>query len=419
METPETAGLEVYLVGGAVRDALLGLPVRERDWVVVGASPEDLRARGFQPVGKDFPVFLHPRTKEEYALARTERKCGRGYRGFVVHAAPDVTLEDDLRRRDPTLHAIAQRPDGTLVDPYGGLADLRRRLLRHVSPAFVEDPVRLLRVARFAARFAPLGFTIAPETRALMRRMVAAGEVDALVPERVWAETEKALATERPSVFFRVLRECGALARIYPELDCLFGVPQRAVHHPEVCCGVHTLWVVDRAAALGASAPARLAALVHDLGKARTDPAHWPRHPGHERLGLAPFQQLAQRLRLPRAHRFLAERVIRYHGLAHRAPQLRPGRLLHLVERLDALRRPAHWEDFLLACQADAQGRPGHWLRPYPQADYLRRALAAVTAIQGGALAREGLRGAQLGQVLRQRRLQALSRLRRSQKEDQ
>ena len=393
--------------------------MRERDWVVVGARPEDLLARGFRPVGKDFPVFLHPETQEEYALARTERKSGRGYHGFVVHAAPDVTLEEDLARRDLTINAIAKAPDGTLVDPFGGLGDLRRRLLRHVSPAFVEDPVRLLRVARFAARFAPLGFTIAPETLALMREMVANGEVDALVPERVWAETEKALACERPSVYFRVLRESGALGRIFPELDRLFGVPQRPQYHPEVDCGVHTLWVVDRAAALTPKPPVRFAALVHDLGKGRTDPAAWPRHHGHERLGVAPLRALVKRLRVPKAHAELGELVVRHHGQALRARELRPSRLLDLLTRLDALRRPQRLEDFLLACQADYQGRPGFEDRPYAPATYLRGALAAAQAIQGRDLAAEGYRGATLGEELRRRRLAALAAFRRSQEEDQ
>jgi len=402
-----------------VRDALLGLPVRERDWVVVGARPEDLLARGFRPVGKDFPVFLHPETQEEYALARTERKSGRGYHGFVVHAAPDVTLEQDLARRDLTINAIAKAPDGTLVDPFGGVRDLRRRLLRHVSPAFVEDPVRLLRVARFAARFAPLGFTIAPETRALMGEMVANGEVDALVPERVWAETEKALACERPSVYFRVLRECGALGRIFPELDRLFGVPQRPTYHPEVDCGVHTLWVVDRAAALTPDLPVRFAALVHDLGKARTDPAAWPRHHGHERLGLAPLRALTARLRVPKAHAELGALVVRHHGQALRAREMRPSRLLDLLTRLDALRRPQRLDGFLLACQADYQGRPGYEDRPYIPGSYLRGALEAALAVQGRDLAAEGYRGAALGEELRRRRLAALAAFKRSQEEDQ
>ncbi len=402
-----------------MRDALLGLPVRERDWVVVGARPEDLLARGFRPVGKDFPVFLHPETQEEYALARTERKSGRGYHGFVVHAAPDVTLEQDLARRDLTINAIAKAPDGTLVDPFGGVRDLRRRLLRHVSPAFVEDPVRLLRVARFAARFAPLGFTIAPETRALMGEMVANGEVDALVPERVWAETEKALACERPSVYFRVLRECGALGRIFPELDRLFGVPQRPTYHPEVDCGVHTLWVVDRAAALTPDLPVRFAALVHDLGKARTDPAAWPRHHGHERLGLAPLRALTARLRVPKAHAELGELVVRHHGHALRAREMRPSRLLELLTRLDTLRRPQRLDDFLLACQADYQGRPGYEDRLYAPAAYLRGALKAALAVQGRDLAAEGYRGAALGEALRRRRLAALAAFKRSQEENQ
>ncbi len=412
-------GLAVYRVGGSVRDELLELPVRERDWVVVGATPEEMLARGFRAVGKDFPVFLHPESGEEYALARTERKTGRGYHGFVVHASPEVTLEADLARRDLTINAMARAPDGTLIDPYGGLRDLKARVLRHVSPAFVEDPVRLLRLARFAARFAPLGFTVAEETRRLLRQMVASGEVDALVPERVWAETEKALACERPSVFFRVLRESGALGRVFPELDALFGVPQRMIHHPEVDCGVHTLWVVDRAAALEGTVEARFAALVHDLGKAHTDPAAWPRHHGHESLGLAPLAELAGRLRIPRAHRRLAERVIRYHGQAHRVFELRPATLLELLSAVDAWRRPALLEDFLLACQADFQGRPGWWDRAYPQGDHLHRAAEVAAAVQGRKLAAEGLRGAALGEALRRRRLAVLARLQKQHQQHQ
>ncbi len=406
--------MEIYLVGGAVRDSLLGLPVRERDYVVVGAIPADIEtmlAQGYSQVGKDFPVFLHPRTKEEYALARTERKSAPGYHGFVVHAAPDVTLEDDLARRDLTINAIAQAADGTLIDPYGGTRDLQARLLRHVSPAFVEDPVRLLRVARFAARFASLGFRVANETLDLMRRMVENGEVDALVPERVWQEIVKALATDHPARFFEVLRETGALARLLPELDALFGVPQPAQHHPEIDTGVHSLMVLQQAVRLGADTPTRLAALLHDLGKGVTPPELWPHHYGHERRGAHLVERMAERLRMPAHDRDLAIMTARWHTHAHKAFELRPSTLLKLLEGLDALRRPERFAQFLLACEADARGRGGFEERPYPQADYLCQALATTKAVAVQPLLERGLRGEALGQALAQERTRALKRL--------
>lgn len=403
--------MDIYLVGGAVRDSLLGLPVRERDFVVVGATPEAMLAQGFRPVGKDFPVFLHPETQEEYALARTERKSGRGYHGFVVHAAPDVTLEDDLARRDLTINAIAQAPDGTLVDPYGGARDLEARLLRHVSPAFVEDPVRLLRVARFAARFAGLGFTVADETMALMWRMVDNGEVDALVPERVWQEIVKALQADRPARFFEVLRETGALARLLPEIDALFGVPQPEKHHPEIDTGAHTLMVLRQAVRLGADMPTRFAALTHDLGKGTTPPELWPHHYGHERRGARLVERLAERLRLPAQVRDLAVMTARWHTHAHKVFELRPTTLLKLLESCDALRRPDRFEQFLLACEADARGRTGFEERAYPQAGYLRAALTAVKAVAVQPLLEKGLRGEALGKALTQERVKALKRL--------
>nr|MCU0761331.1 multifunctional CCA addition/repair protein [Steroidobacteraceae bacterium] len=332
--------MEVYLVGGAVRDALLGRPVAERDWVVVGATPAQLEARGFLPVGRDFPVFLHPETREEHALARLERKTGPGYRGFVTDFSPQVSLEDDLRRRDLTINAIAQAADGTLVDPHGGRRDLEARVLRHVSPAFAEDPVRILRVARFAARFAPLGFVVAPETLDLMRGMVASGEADALVPERVWKEMEKALGEPRPEVFVEVLRACGALRVVLPEVDALFGVPQPEKHHPEVDTGVHVLMALRCAAERGAGVPVRFAVLVHDLGKGRTPPRHWPAHHGHEGAGLEPLEALCARLRVPNEPRELARLVMRFHTHVHRAPELRPSTVLELLEAADAFRRP-------------------------------------------------------------------------------
>jgi tRNA nucleotidyltransferase (CCA-adding enzyme) len=403
--------MEIYRVGGAVRDALLGLPVRERDYVVVGATPEEMLERGFRPVGKDFPVFLHPDTQEEYALARTERKSGRGYHGFTVYAAPDVTLKEDLARRDLTINAIAQAEDGTLIDPFGGRKDLEARLLRHVSPAFVEDPVRLLRVARFAARFAPLGFRVADETLDLLRQMVTNGEVDALVPERVWQEIVKALATDHPARFFEVLRATGALARLLPELDALFGVPQPEKYHPEIDTGLHSLMVLQQAVRLGADGPTRLAALLHDLGKGGTPRELWPHHYGHERRGALLVERLAERLRLPAHDRDLAIMTARWHTHAHKAFELRPSTLLKLLEGLDALRRPKRFEAFLLACEADARGRTGFEDRSYPQAAFLRQALAVVKEVAVQPLLEKGLRGEALGRALAQERMRALKAL--------
>ena len=397
--------MKAYLVGGAVRDALLGRPVKERDWVVVGATADALLARGYKPVGKDFPVFLHPETREEYALARTERKIAPGYHGFVIHAAPDVTLEQDLLRRDLTINAMARDESGTLIDPHGGLQDLEDRRLRHVSLAFSEDPVRILRLARFAARFAPLGFVVASDTRALMRDMVAAGEVDALVPERVFAELSKALEEATPSVFFEVLRDCGALARLFPELDALFGVPQPPQHHPEIDTGIHSLMVLDQAARLSPDPVTRFAALTHDLGKALTNPARWPRHRGHERLGLPVLSRLCDRLKVPNVHRKLAEKVMRYHGHAHRAVELRPGTLVDLLQRLDAFRQRDALEPFLFACEADARGRTGFEGRAYPQADWLRAAHQAASVVPVQPLLDQGYQGIALGQALRCERI--------------
>ena len=378
--------MKVYCVGGAVRDELLGLPVQDRDWVVVGATPDDLVARGFRPVGRDFPVFLHPGTHEEYALARTERKTARGYHGFAVRYAPDVTLEDDLRRRDLTINAIARAEDGTLVDPWGGRRDLEARVLRHVSEAFAEDPVRILRVARFAARFTE--FSVAPETLELMRGMVRSGEADALVPERVWQEVSRGLMESRPSRMFEVLRECGALARVMPELDGLWGVPQRADMHPEVDTGVHTMMVVDWSAAQGHSLAVRFAALAHDLGKGDTPAAELPRHPGHEERSVQRVEELCARLRVPAECRDLARIVAREHGIVHRAAELRPATIVDLFERIDAFRKPARAEDALAACEADHRGRLGYANVPYPQAARLRAALAAARAVDAGAIAR-------------------------------
>ena len=378
--------MKTYVVGGAVRDRLLGLPQSDRDHVVVGATPEEMVAQGYQPVGKDFPVFLHPDSHEEYALARTERKSGRGYKGFVVHAAPDVTLEEDLIRRDLTINAMAEDAAGQLVDPYGGQADLAARCFRHVSEAFAEDPVRILRVARFAARFTE--FSVAPETRALMRAMVEAGEVDALVPERVWQELARGLMEAQPSRMFHVLRDCGALARLLPELDRLFGVPQPPEHHPEVDTGVHVMLVVDWAAAQGFELPVRFAALTHDLGKGVTPPEFWPKHHGHEARSVELVRTLSERLRVPADCRDLAVAVARDHGNAYRAAELRPATLVELFERVDAFRRPERFAAFLLACECDFRGRPGYETKPFPAPGYLREALEIARAVDAGAIAR-------------------------------
>ena len=399
--------MKIYCVGGAVRDELLGLPVRDRDWVVVGGTPEAMQALGFRPVGKDFPVFLHPQTHEEYALARTERKTAPGYRGFEVHFAPGVSLDDDLRRRDLTINAMARDETGRLIDPLGGQADLAARVLRHAGPAFIEDPVRILRLARFAARLAD--FTVAPETLNLMRAMCEAGEVDALVPERVWQELARGLMEPVPSRMFTVLRECGALARLLPEVDRLWGVPQRADHHPEVDTGVHTLMVVDAAARAGGSLAVRFAALTHDLGKADTPAEVLPRHIGHEARSVARLTALCERLRVPVEVRDLARLVAREHGLVHRALELRPATLLSLLERLDAFRRPARLPEVLAACEADARGRLGHADRPYPAAAHLRAALAAAAAVDAGAVAAAGPPGEAVRERVRQAREHAIA----------
>ncbi len=401
--------MQVYLVGGAVRDELLGLPVKERDWVVVGATRAELLQAGFREVGRDFPVFLHPDTHEEYALARLERKVAPGYRGFSVRFGPEVTLEEDLARRDLTVNAIARAADGTLVDPHGGLRDLQARVLRHVSAAFVEDPVRILRVARFAARFEPLGFQIAAPTLELMRTMVERGEADVLVPERVWQETEKALREDRPSAFFSVLRQCGALRRIYPEIDALFGVPQPPQWHPEIDTGVHTLMVLEQAALLGADPRTRFAALVHDLGKGVTPRAEWPRHHGHEQRGAQLIEALAERLRVPGEYRDLAVLVAREHGHVHRAHELRAETLLELLERADAFRRPQRFAQALLACEADARGRSGLEQAPYPQRQYLSEIQAAAAAVRPQAAFLAAHQGASIARHLRELRLEAIS----------
>jgi len=394
--------MEIYLVGGAVRDRRLGRTVTERDWVVVGATPEAMRERGFKPVGKDFPVFLHPETGEEYALARTERKTAAGYHGFEFHANPEVTLEEDLARRDLTINAMAEDPEGRLIDPFGGAADLEARILRHVSPAFAEDPVRILRLARFSARYAPLGFRVADDTLALCRRMVEAGEADALVPERVWQELARALMEDSPATFVTVLRDCGALARVLPEVDRLFGVPQPERHHPEVDTGQHLLLALQRSAALAAPLEARFAVLVHDLGKGLTPPAEWPRHIGHAQRGLKPVRAVCERLRTPRACRDLALAVTRDHLNCHRALSLKPATVVDLLHRLDAFRKPKRLDGFLVACQADAQGRRGLEERAYPEAEYLRQAFEAACAVDARPFVEQGLKGEQIREAIRE-----------------
>jgi len=400
--------MQTYLVGGAVRDKLLGLPVQDRDYVVVGATPEEMIAHGFKPVGADFPVFLHPETKEEYALARTERKSGHGYKGFKVYAAPDVTLEDDLRRRDLTINAMAEDEAGHLVDPYGGAADLRDGVLRHVSEAFAEDPVRILRVARFAARYAPRGFRVADETLALMRSMVKAGEADHLVAERVWAELERALGEERPSAFFWELRSCGALARLFPEIDRLFGVPQPSQHHPEVDTGVHVMLVLDAAARLSPDPRVRFAALVHDLGKGETPAVEWPKHVGHEERGAELVKALCERFRVPNEYRDLGVISARFHALCHRVAELRATTLVDTFEAIDAFRKPARVGMFVLACEADFRGRTGFEDRPYPQGALFREAFEAAQGVNTAAVASGIKDGAEIGRRIRDARVAAV-----------
>jgi len=402
--------MDIYLVGGAVRDQLLGRAVVDRDWVVVGATPEDMLAAGYKAVGRDFPVFLHGQTKEEYALARTERKTGRGYHGFAFHADPGVTVEQDLERRDLTINAIAQREDGSLVDPFGGVADIASHTLRHVSDAFIEDPVRLLRVARFAARYAPLGFRVADETMALMRRMVDDGEIDHLVPERVWAETRKALAEPAPAVFIRVLRESGALRVLFPEVDALYGVPQRPEFHPEVDTGIHVELVLDAAARLApGNALVGWCALTHDLGKALTPADVLPRHIMHEQRGIEPVRAISARLRVPVDYASMAELVCKHHLNAHMAFELKPTTILRLLDALGSLRRPERLETFLLACMADKRGRLGSENAAYPQADFLRACREAATAITSQPFVEQGLQGPAIGEAMKKAQAHAIA----------
>ena len=396
--------MHTYLVGGAVRDELLGYPHQEKDWVVVGATPDEMLAAGYRQVGKDFPVFLHPETGEEYALARTERKTSPGYKGFAVHATPDVSLEEDLLRRDLTINALAKDESGNIIDPFNGLVDLNDRVLRHVSPAFSEDPVRILRVARFSARYDHLGFTVADETMQLMKTMVDNGEVDALVPERVWQEMHKALTERTPSRFIEVLRECDALERILPELDVLFGVPQPEEHHPEIDTGIHTLLVLKQACKLSDDAEVRFAALMHDLGKGTTPASEWPQHIEHEARGAAIVLEVCKRLRIPNEYRDLAECTARYHLHYHRALELKPSTVVKTLERLDAFRKPERFEKFLLASEADARGRPGHENTAYPQGDYLRKAYHAALQVDIQPLIQQGYTNRALSEKIREER---------------
>ena len=407
--------MEIYLVGGAVRDALLGYPSSERDWVVVGARAQDMLDKGYQQVGRDFPVFLHPQTRDEYALARTERKQGHGYTGFAVHCDSAVTLEQDLLRRDLTINAMARSESGAIIDPYGGQRDLAAKILRHVSAAFVEDPLRVLRTARFAARYAHLGFTVATETIELMAQIVHQDELAHLPAERVWTEIERALGERNPEVFIEVLRDCGALQRLLPELEALFGVPQTAQYHPEIDTGIHTLMALQQAARLTPATDVRFAVLVHDLGKGGTPPAEWPRHIAHEQRGLKLVDAVCRRLKSPAAHRELALKACEYHTHCHRALELRGKTLLKLLNATDALRRPDRFEAFLLACEADARGRKGLEQRDYPQADYLRRALEIARDVGAAQFTQAGMEGRALGAAISAERVRRLDALRASQ----
>ena len=401
--------MQSYLVGGAVRDKALGISVKDRDWVVVGTTPQAMLDVGYQAVGKDFPVFLHPSTKEEYALARTERKTGAGYTGFECHFSPDVTLEEDLERRDLTINAMAEDTNGHITDPYHGMRDLEERWLRHVSDAFCEDPLRILRVARFAARFHHLGFRVADETMAVMRTMSTADELLTISPERIWRETEKALTSQHPAVYIEVLRDCGALDVLFPEINALFGVPQTATHHPEVDTGIHTLMVLQQACKLSTRIEVRLAALLHDLGKGITPEHLLPKHHGHENTGKPLVKNLCERLRVPKKAQQLAERVCEFHLQSHRAFELKPFTVMKLLKHVDAVRNPAHLDDFLLACEADARGRLGFEDRAYPQADFLRACQVAASNVQTKPLIEQGFDGKALGEAIHQARVKAIA----------
>ena len=404
--------MDVYKVGGCIRDKYLDLAIKDQDWVVVGTTPDELKQLGYQPVGKDFPVFLHPQSKEEYALARTERKTAPGYTGFEFYAAADVTLEDDLKRRDLTINAMAEDANGKLIDPYNGKADLDKRILRHVSPAFAEDPVRILRVARFAARFAELGFSVADETNVLMQQMVDNGEVDALVPERVWQETVYSLMEKTPARFFEVLRDCGALKKIFPELERLYGVPQPENYHPEIDTGVHTMMVLTQAARLSNDPAIRFAALVHDLGKGITPKDEWPKHVAHEERGVPLVEALCDRLKVPNQFRELAIIVTRYHLHYHRAAEMRDDTFLETLEKLDAFRRPERFEQFLIACEADSRGRTGYEDAKFEQPEIYRKAFAAAEKINAKPFIEQGMQGTEIADAIKQARIDVIKQVR-------
>jgi len=402
--------MKTLLVGGAVRDSLLNYPVIEKDWVVIGETPESMIEQGFQPVGKDFPVFLHPKTHDEYALARTERKSAPGYKGFIVHSSPEITLEEDLIRRDLTINAMAMDEQGIIIDPYNGQQDLEQRIFRHVSPAFCEDPVRILRIARFAARYSHLGFTVADETLSLMKQMVAKGETDYLVAERVWAELVKALTEKTPSAFFHTLKECNALQSIFPEIDQLFGVPQPEKYHPEIDTGIHSLLSLEQACLLSPKPEVRLAALLHDLGKAVTDKSKWPSHHGHEQKGIPILEQFCQRLRIPKTFKSLALLVMTYHTHSHRCFELKTTTLTDMLNSLSAFKAEnTTLKDFTLACEADSKGRTGLELNPYPQAQYLLSAAEAARQIDTSEVFNRGLKGPKIGEAIRRLRINAIN----------
>lgn len=401
--------MKIYLVGGAVRDKLLNYPSTENDWVVVGGSPQQMLDQGYQPVGQDFPVFIDPKSGEEYALARTERKSGHGYQGFTFHTDPDIGLEEDLVRRDLTINAMAEDADGSIIDPYGGQQDLNAKILRHVSDAFTEDPLRVLRVARFAARYHHLGFTVAPETMALMQQLVDSGELSHLVAERLWKETERALGERSPDVYIQVLRDCGALAKLLPEVDDLFGIPQRADYHPEIDTGIHTLMSLQQAAQLSPCSKIRFSVLVHDLGKAITPEHVLPSHKGHEERGLPLVKNVCDRFKVPNAHRQLAMAVTEYHLLCHKALELRPETILKLLKGLGALKSPERLEEFLLCCEADARGRTGFEDRDYPSADFLRGAMQIATSTDISDLLEADVSGADIGRQLSLRQIAELT----------
>ena len=402
--------MKTFLVGGAVRDYLLNYPVKEKDWVVIGETPESMVKQGFRPVGKDFPVFLHPETQDEYALARTERKTAPGYKGFTVHASPEVTLEQDLIRRDLTINAIAMDEQGSLIDPYNGKKDIERRIFRHISPAFSEDPVRVLRIARFSARYAHLGFTIADETLDLMKQMVSNGETEHLVAERVWAELHKTLSEKTPTAFFHTLKECNALQSIFPEIDKLFGIPQPEKFHPEVDTGIHSLLSLEQASKLSNKPEVRLAALLHDLGKAETEPSKWPSHHGHEQKGLPILEKFCSRLRIPKAFKTLSTQVMNYHTHCHRVFELKASTLTDMLNTLGAFKTSnSTIEDFVLACEADAKGRTGLENTPYPQSIYLIKAAEAAKKIDTSSILNSDLKGSKIGDAIRNLRIKAIA----------